>query len=126
MPNKKCQKNAKKYYCEKCDFVSNKKSNYEIHLQTKKHNTKNPNEKNAKIFLCKCGKKYKHMSTYCNHKKDCIYEKKEEHTYNNGQMAKNGKKMAKNGKISKNVHFEKNQNSEYQKLYICECGKSYK
>ena len=32
------QKNANNYYCEKCDFLSKKKCDYERHLQTKKHN----------------------------------------------------------------------------------------
>jgi len=34
---KKCQKNAKNYYCEICDVTSNKLSEYKRHLDTKKH-----------------------------------------------------------------------------------------
>ena len=63
-----------KYSCEKCDFYSNNKHNYEKHLQTKKHNTtittkiqqKNP-------YICPCGKAYNHRATLYNHKKTCTY-----------------------------------------------------
>ena len=34
---KKCQKNAKNYYCEICHVTSNKLSEYKRHLDTKKH-----------------------------------------------------------------------------------------
>ena len=43
-PNIKTQKNAKKYNCETCDFKCSKKSDWERHISTRKHeNLKNPN-----------------------------------------------------------------------------------
>ena len=54
--------NAKKYICEPCDFKCCKKSNYDAHLATRKHEIlTNPNKKNAKnalLFYCDCGKQY--------------------------------------------------------------------
>ena len=73
--------NAPKYYCEKCDFECSKLSNYNQHLTTRKHKIlTNPNEiltqknaKNAKKYICNCGKEYKHASTLSAHKKICDY-----------------------------------------------------
>ena len=39
--NKKTPKNPKKYYCEKCDFLSCNRRDFNRHLLTRKHE-KNP------------------------------------------------------------------------------------
>jgi hypothetical protein len=76
------QKNAKKFQCENCDFVCFKKSNYDKHLLTSKHqntdkiltNTDAENAENAvvtNIFICECGNNYKHRQSLFNHKKKC-------------------------------------------------------
>jgi hypothetical protein len=72
------------FYCEVCDFICCKKSNYEIHCKTKKHiNRVNGNEmenaeikKNA-ICECKCGKIYSNASGLWKHNKKgiCLIEK---------------------------------------------------
>ena len=74
---KKPQKNPKKFYCEKCDFSSNNKKDFNRHLSTTKHKmdnmdntvdkSKNPN----RSFECICGKKYKYNSGLSKHKKKC-------------------------------------------------------
>ena len=75
-------KNAKKFRCENCDFVCYKKSNYDKHLLTSKHqntdkiltNTDAENAENAvvtNIFICECGNNYKHRQSLFNHKKKC-------------------------------------------------------
>ena len=75
---KKCQKMPKSYDCECCHFKCSKMSNYNKHLQTDKHmRLINPNfsyEKNAENtrYSCICGKSYKHMSSLCCHKKECV------------------------------------------------------
>ena len=75
---KKCQKMPKSYDCDFCHFKCSKLSNYNKHLQTDKHmRLINPNfsyEKNAENtrYSCICGKSYKHMSSLCCHKKECI------------------------------------------------------
>ena len=69
MPN-----NAMNYICETCNFSCSKKSNYEKHLITRKHqNLTNPNKKEGKKHICECGKIYKHAPTLSHHKKTCKY-----------------------------------------------------
>ena len=73
----KMPENAK-FYCEVCDFICCKKSNYEIHCQTKKHRYRvSGNEmenaeitKNA-IYECKCGKDFKTNAGLWKHKQKC-------------------------------------------------------
>ena len=76
MPNDKNAEKCRKYICEICDFKCSKLSNYNKHLSTAKHIIlTNPNylpSKNIKIYICVCGKEYKHSSTLCNHKKNCL------------------------------------------------------
>ena len=79
MDNKKCQKNAEKYICKKCNFICSKKSNFEIHLRTAKHRRITMDnkkcQKNAEIFLCECGNFYKYSSGLSKHRKKCeIYK----------------------------------------------------
>ena len=83
MTKKLTPKCEKKYYCEICDFGSNNKADYSMHLITNKHKrlkmTKNTNVNSQNlaknIFMCDCGKVYKHQSSLCKHKLKCIYEK---------------------------------------------------
>lgn len=78
MLTKKCQKNAEKFYCEKCDFRCSKESNYNKHLLTHKHKMlTNVDEKMPKIpneFICECGKSYKYRQSLHVHKKKCKTE----------------------------------------------------
>jgi len=67
--------NAEKFYCEKCDFKCRKKSNWNIHIKTRKHNNDstligNDSKINAK-YECECGKTYKWDSGFYRHKKKC-------------------------------------------------------
>jgi len=67
--------NAEKFYCEKCDFKCRKKSNWNIHIKTRKHNNDsimigNDSKINAK-YECECGKTYKWDSGFYRHKKNC-------------------------------------------------------
>ena len=78
-------KNEKKFYCIFCDYGSNKKTDYNIHVLTNKHkmlkmakNTnKIPQNLANNIFTCDCGKVYKHQSSLCKHKLKCKYQKEE-------------------------------------------------
>ncbi len=75
-PNFFTPKNAAKFECLECDFKCCKQSDWNRHVSTDKHKRlTNPNDftpKNAeKEYSCQCGKKYKHMSSLCAHKKKC-------------------------------------------------------
>lgn len=71
------QKNAEKFICEKCDFVCSKKSDYERHLLTRKHDNNDKKEqKIAEKNVCICGKSFKYRQGLFVHRKTCIdYEK---------------------------------------------------
>ena len=76
----KTPKNTQKYYCEKCDFTSNKLSEYNRHILTKKHQMVEYNQiqpkkrqKTPEEYSCECGKVYSHRASLFNHKKKCTY-----------------------------------------------------
>ena len=60
----------KPYKCETSNFETNKKTNYENHLQTKKHKLNFGKE--IPKFKCECGKTYAFSQGLCRHKKTCI------------------------------------------------------
>ena len=85
------KKNEHMYECKICDFVCSYKSNYDIHISTRKHDTKVKNDELSKepthtvissqvdtpttetINTCKyCNKRYAHLSGLSRHKKMCI------------------------------------------------------
>jgi hypothetical protein len=71
-------KNAKSFYCEKCDFKCTKKSNYDKHLTTRKHEMKqnetNLYPKSAPGFGCiNCEKIFNSRTTLWRHAKKCTY-----------------------------------------------------
>ena len=84
MTSKKMPENAEKIYCEVCDFVCCKQSNFNKHLTTGKHKrltnaSKMLTEKLPNEYDCVCGKSYKHRQSYFKHKKSCEFvEEKEE------------------------------------------------
>jgi hypothetical protein len=75
------QKNSKYFECNTCDFKCCNKNDYNRHISTRKHeilqNTTEKNLKNSLIFICDCGKEYKHHSSLWNHKKKCTFKIKE-------------------------------------------------
>jgi hypothetical protein len=67
---------SKIFECEKCDYTCCKKGDFNKHILTNKHKIlQNPTlDTTPKVYLCKCGKKYKHSSTLYTHKKMCAYK----------------------------------------------------
>lgn len=75
----KTPKNAIEFFCEKCNFICFKKSEWDRHLSTRKHKMKQ-NEtkktpKNAlpeKVYVCDyCEQEFKSRTTFWRHKKQC-------------------------------------------------------
>ena len=80
MTNEKSPKNPKNYSCNFCYYFTSNKKDFNKHLLTRKHKIlTNTNEKSQKIpkpldmYECECGKKYKHSSSLCKHKKTCKF-----------------------------------------------------
>ena len=69
--------NASNFVCELCDFKCTKKSNYEKHLLTLKHQKASNTTKLQQQHKCECGKIFSHRGTLWNHKnKHCNLIKK--------------------------------------------------
>jgi hypothetical protein len=74
----KCVPKNAKFHCDICDFNCCKKSNYDLHIKTKKH-IRNVDgnlmetlemKKNA-VYDCNCGKQFKTNAGLWKHKKTC-------------------------------------------------------
>ena len=119
-----------KYVCIICDFKSNNKTNYNQHLQTKKHNE--TNETNETKYNCtKCKKCFNSRTTLWRHKKMCktilgakslqiltennetIQKKISHNILNNAKMVINANKMLINA-------------NKMLTQFTCKCGKIYK
>ena len=69
------QKVPCKYNCEKCDYHSNKLSQWKRHLLTGKHKIlTDTSKKGPKVsfFTCDCGRSYIHRQSLYNHRKKCF------------------------------------------------------
>ena len=68
--------NADILICNNCHFKCSKKSDWDRHLSTRKHqNVDNCLQKNAiktPNLKCVCGKEYKHRQSLSLHRKKCI------------------------------------------------------
>ena len=81
-------KNAGKFYCESCDFKCCKNSDWKRHLMTQKHiatdgiltNAPKSAAECVNMFMCECGKSYKHRQSLFNHKKHCKITENDELT----------------------------------------------
>ena len=82
MDEQTTKSNLAKFACEKCQYITNNKFNYNVHLLTLKHkrtnfglanlaNLANQDPECSSKFSCKCGKKYLHASSLTKHKKSC-------------------------------------------------------
>ena len=78
------------FYCAQCDYSTCKKGDYEKHLLTLKHKNSDNSDKNsdnsdknsdnfsqkvekvAKVYICECGKNYRHRQGLSYHKKRCV------------------------------------------------------
>src|SRR5210317_1664719 len=66
----------KQFICEKCNYICGKKSDFNKHLNSNKHNAiECYTNATLNSLLCKCGKQYKHSSSFYRHKKTCRYDK---------------------------------------------------
>jgi hypothetical protein len=72
MLTEKTPKNNMKYYCENCNYISSNKKDYKRHLTTRKHfMLTNAYEKTPVIFVCNCGKEFKHKQSLHRHIQSC-------------------------------------------------------
>ena len=71
---KSCKK-LQKYSCEKCEYITHNKRNYDKHLLTRKHKQVTCKKKSCNTiteqFSCICGKAYMQSQGLSRHKKTC-------------------------------------------------------
>tara|TARA_Y100000356_G_C11242332_1_gene281751 strand:+ start:434 stop:1339 length:906 start_codon:yes stop_codon:yes gene_type:complete len=115
MITKKFQNNDQNFHCKLCNYYGKRLSQFQRHLQTKKHlkqemitngNKKVPN----KIFSCECGKIYKYNSGYSRHKKTCEFIDK--------KNKNDSTELANNDSIVKMLHDAMKQNNLLQEKII--------
>ena len=84
-------KSSKFFYCEHCDYITCRKSQYNRHLLTSKHKKKANTDhiltdlvpkSSTGEYICECGKLYKHKQSLFTHKKKCIFIKNENNENN--------------------------------------------
>jgi hypothetical protein len=108
------------FCCEKCDFNTCNKKDYNRHLLTAKHkntyklltNTYTESAENTpNQFVCECGINYKHRQSLYNHKKKCTW----------GQTSSNNSGTDPQQPTNELVMSLLNQNMELQKQIIELC-----
>ena len=87
------QKLSNKYCCEKCNYITERKSNIDNHLLSSKHlmeiNGSNIKQKLSNIFCCeKCSKIYQTHAGLWKHKQKCnTFEHKVEHKVEKNEIS---------------------------------------
>lgn len=85
------ENSSAKFHCKECHYFTCRKSQYEQHLLTRKHQILHDpyikSFKTIKSYECECGKAYKHSSSYYAHRKACFHiPKKDVHKEENETM----------------------------------------
>jgi len=141
MLTKQNAENASIFICEKCDFKCCKKSNYEKHLTTRKHENidkclQQKIQKEQKIpHKCECGKEYKYRQSLSVHKKKCVVTNDDENIILDNNLTQNSsevvhltnlvfKLMTNNEEIQKQNNEFQLQTLEMQKQMIDVCKTS--
>ena len=117
----KASKKRNLFHCEKCNFTCSRKTDYNRHCKTKRHNANKCYTNANTSFVCECGKVYSHKSSYSRHKQLCEYNKNEtinQNVVKNANMMQNDDKMMTND--------DKNDACENSIIWECHCGKIYK
>ena len=67
--------NSDSYECKNCNYITKRKSQYDRHLTTRKHQLRTNTNKivpnSSKVYQCGCNKMFKHASSLWNHKQKC-------------------------------------------------------
>ena len=110
------QKSPTNYNCICCDYISSNKKDYNKHILTRKHQmlTKTNEMSPINFYDCLCGKKYKHSSSLCKHRKTCSYIHENIMDMNENQM------LEYNGNVSNEMFMEFIKHSKETQVFIME------
>ena len=113
MADAESSKKFKKFECIHCDYTTSRKSQWNRHIETKKHKRlTNTDNVKKQTYKCCCGKEYKHRQSLYKHELKCKFLEKSHDEIEMLKNAKNAKKMLKNVKCPK-------------MSFSCICGKTY-
>ena len=79
------------FYCNSCDYKCSKQSQWDRHINTRKHKNIDKILTNVdilgpkKVHTCYCGKNYSHRQSLSIHKKTCITTEKQEDSQNDNK-----------------------------------------
>jgi len=113
------QKNPSKFICTCCEYKTDSKKDYSIHLQTMKHKKnikkihlecKNPNSPNNPLE-CVCGRLYKYRQGLYKHKKICKNKFVQE-------LMKTSTSSQNVAKITKMFKEQLKENEELKKMFV--------
>jgi len=141
MLTNKNAENASCFECGICHFKCYKKSNYEKHLTTRKHQNvdkclQKNTQKESSVFACHCGKEYKYRQSLSVHKKKCIIKSEDENTIvSDNNLTQNSsevihltnlvmKLMTNNEELQKQTLDMQKQNQEFQSKILDVCKTS--
>tara|TARA_Y100000389_G_C17434332_1_gene504567 strand:+ start:295 stop:1302 length:1008 start_codon:yes stop_codon:yes gene_type:complete len=136
MDNLDKKKIKKIYFCEICDFTTHIKSNYALHLNTKKHNLlkiQMDNKSDKKIYSklsdgswsCICGKTYKFQSGLCKHKHKCKIDTSDNTTsINNNDVNHIVQQIVKENKEFKKLLVDQQEQLKKQSDQILTCNET--
>ena len=93
MITKQIPKNPKQHSCEKCNYYTSSKKDFNKHILTAKHkmitNGNEKSQKNSNPHMCECGKKYNFASGLSRHKQKCqhiVLKEETEEPENSSQL----------------------------------------
>ena len=112
-------KNANKFYCKKCAFICNKKSDWARHILSRKHvNGHNGHDKKTQktpLHICSyCNKEFKTNSGLHKHKKKCSIIKQDNLNIETVKDTKNVNELL----IEKILETVMSQNKEFMSMFM--------
>ena len=129
--NKNSEKKLMKYCCEKCDFNTASKNDYNRHIKTKKHKSVNPQclamEKTQKnSYICECGKAYVDNSGLWRHKNKskCTNKKSESDTESDAE-SQDEYDIIKSKNNEELITYLIKENAEFKQLLIDQTNKLF-
>jgi hypothetical protein len=133
----KLQKSCAKYFCEVCDYTTDRKSSYDKHLFTLTHKTNSNGDKSCKklqkscnkkcdekssSFLCEnCGKEYKYRQGLWKHKKKCKEEDGTDEIMNDKELIQY---LMKENSEFKQLMIDQNKQMVEQNKQMCQLAKN--
>jgi len=117
MDDKKVPKSSKTFYCNKCDYLTSRKSQFDRHIVTAKHmkndaELQNDDDLAQKVqhYKCDCGKLYKYRQGLWKHKNDCFTKENVINNVNNENI--NDIKTLVLDIVKQNQDFQKEMNKQ--------------